>query len=168
MPIKIVKNTKESKKIKPYYKLVYNYMIGDADGETRKSAKISVDNPFVERYVKLLNSLESLEGCWGVMLTPEDIYKSFKEKQITEDDYLFLMRLMFVEDEEFDDDDEAENKADDSSKIANYFKTEKENKFADQFSDGVEGYTEYSFLVFEGLDLFYYDENNQKNKTEIK
>ena len=38
------------------------------------------------------------------------------------------------------------------------FVVEKENEeFASEFFDGVRGETEYSFLVFEGIDLFYYD-----------
>lgn len=156
--IKIVepKEPKKPKKAKkPYYELEYDYMIGDANGNTSEETRISVDNPFVERYVTLLNKLKSTKGHWGVMLEQRRMYAHQEEKQITEDDYNFLIRTMFgTEGEENDG-------------LEPYFTTDSDNKFADEFADGVRADTEYSFLVFEGIDLYYYDENGKKNNTKI-
>jgi hypothetical protein len=37
-----------------------------------------------------------------------------------------------------------------------------------EFFEGVRSDTEYSFLVFENVELFYFDENGKKHKTKIK
>lgn len=143
------KSNKKKKKKQPYYLLKYNYMIGDANGNTYEKVKVSKDNPYLERYFKLLNSLKPVKGTWGIVLDQETLEKSFKEEQITEDDYNFLIAVMFIYDE-----DESELNLD-----VNY---------VDEFYDGVCSDNEYSFLVFEGLTLTYVDENGKKHKTEIK
>lgn len=155
--IEIVKEKKSKKAKKPYYILKYEYMIGDANGSTSEKVRVSADNPFIERYVTLLNSLKATKGHWDVMLEYGRIEDHAKEKQITKDDLNFLNRVMFC-----DCDDE------DSSEKNEYFKTDKENKFANEFADGVRSDTEYSFLVFQGVTLYYYDENGIKNNTKIK
>lgn len=155
--IELVKEKKPKKPSKPYYILKYNYMIGDADGNTSEEVELSADNPFVERYCKLLNSLGAAKGRWGVMLESGKLNDHLDVKQITEDDYNFLYRTMFPEDIE---DDEVE--------IVNYFKTKEENKWGNEFFEGVRSEAEYSFLVFEGVELFYVDEYKKKHKTKIK
>jgi hypothetical protein len=149
--IEIVKKSK-GKKVEPHYLLKYNYMIGDADGNTNEKVKVSLNNPYLERYVTLLNSLQPCKGTWGLILDTENITKVFKEGQITEDDYRFLTGLMF----EYWEDEESEP----------YFK--ENDKYSQEFYDGVEGETEYSFLVFEGVKLYYIDENGDKFDTIIK
>ena len=101
MPIKIVKEKKSKKKITPYYILKYNYMIGDANGNTSEKMDISKDNPYLERYCTLLNSLEATKGYWGISLESDRLYEHFTEGQITEDDYKFLCRMMFEESDEY-------------------------------------------------------------------
>lgn len=131
----------------PYYKLVYNYMIGDANGDITKEVDVSLDNPYVERYITLMNSLKPPKGKWGIILNR--LSEHFKEGQINEDDYEFLKAMMF-----------------DGSNSA--FKIENGNEdFADEFFEGVRSDTEYSFLVFEGCDLFYIDEFGESHETEI-
>jgi hypothetical protein len=149
--IKIKEKKPSTKKITPYYKLVYNYMIGDANGNTSEEIKVSVENPFIERYVTLLNKLKPLKGHWGVVFRENDLYKYMEEKQITKEDYDFLNRLMF-EEYELEEDN-------------TFIVEKKDEKFSDGFFYGVRGETEWSFLVFEGIDLFYYDENGVKHKT---
>ena len=43
-----------------------------------------------------------------------------------------------------------------------------EDEFAEQFVDGVTSDTEYSFLVFQGIELHYIDEYGVKHATNIK
>jgi len=147
------KKSKTNKVNEPYYLLKYYYMIGDADGNTSEKVEVSLNNPFVERYVTLLNSLKPTKGHWGVMLEEDRICDAFKENQITEDDYRFLCRMMFEElYEEIEE-----------------FEVSPENEdYANEFYDGVRSDTEYSFLVFEGVELFYVDEFGKKHKTTIK
>jgi len=144
--IKLKKSKKETSKKKtiPYYKLVFNYMIGDADGQTNKICKIATDHPYVERFVKLLNSVKPVKGTWGIILNKETLDKFLKEKQISKDDHKFLKNLMF---EEYEEDNEYK---------------------CYDFYDCIQSDTEYSFLVFEGIDLYYYDEKGIKHETEIK
>ncbi len=156
--ITIQKENTTKKVNKPHYLLVYNYMIGDADGETNRKVKVSLDNPFLERYVTLLNSLRPTKGTWGVTLTFERLKKHYKEKQITKDNLNFLNRMMF---EEYDYFIECEDCEDFQVSI-------EDEKYANEFYDGVTSDTEYSFLVFEGCDLFFVDEFGKKHKTKIK
>lgn len=161
MAIKIrSKGVKKSKKIDPYYILKYNYIIGDANGNTSEKLEISKDNPFLERYYKLLNSLKPTKGTWGIILNSETIYKVYEENQITKDDYYFLMRMMFEGYEE--EDMESPNPKEPKFKVSR-----KDEDFANEFFDGVRAETEYSFLVFDGLSLKYVDENGEKHKVDV-
>ena len=141
--IKLIETNKMTvETITPYYTLIYNYSIGNSCGYTTKEVYLSVDNPYIERYCTLLNSIQPLRGRWGIILNEETIESCFKkENQITEDDYNFLMRTMFSE----------EN---------NYFKTDEENNYADEFYEGVIEELGYDFLVFEDVKLIYTDEHN--------
>jgi len=147
MAIKFVtkKEVKKRKKVKPHYLLVYNYMIGDADGNTTEEVTVSLDNPYVEKYCKLLNKLNPTKGYWGVSLDQDRLKDHLKAKQITKNDFEFLSKLMFENYEEDDTDDD----------------------FAYEFYDGVRSETEYSFLTFEGVDLYYVNEYGQKLETKF-
>jgi len=150
--IEIVKETKGTKKVcEPHYLLTYNYMIGDADGDTTEKVEVSLDNPYLERFVKLMNSLQPTKGYWGICLEEGRLENHFKEGQITEDDYNFLLALLF----------DWETKS--------TFVIEPENEeYSHEFSEGVRSETEYSFLSFEGIDLQYVDEFGKKHKAVIK
>lgn len=148
--IKVITKEKKGRKQKPSYRLEYYYMIGDANGRTTESVKVSIENPFVERYCKLLNGLKPVQGHWGVSLQPSVIRSSFQEGQITEDDYNFLMYVMFEEEND-------------------YFKSgSDEEEYVIEFLDGVRSENEYTFLCFEGVALFYYDEYGKKFETEFE
>lgn len=159
--IEILKEKAPKKKKNPYYILRYNYMIGDANGNTTEEVRVSVDNPFVERYVKLLNSLKPTKGHWGIVFEGGIGYGHVEEGHITEDDYDFLQRMM---NEEWDEDDFEDG----MSPETRFMVDKKDEKFASEFFEGVSGETEYSFLVFKGVELFYYDEYGKKHKTKIK
>ena len=148
--IKLIETNKKTvETIIPYYTLTYNYSIGDTCRHITEDVYLSVDNPYIERYCTLLNSIQPLKGEWNIILNEETIESCFKEEnQITEDDYNFLMRTMFSE----------EN---------NYFKSDKENDYADEFYEGVMEELDYSFLVFEGVKLTYTDEHNVVFDTEF-
>lgn len=153
--IKIIEK-KKKKKQDPYYLLNFNYMIGDARGYTNEEMVVGVeDAEIVERFVKLMNKLEPTKGHWGVMLEDDRIYNHFQEGQITEDDYDFLSTVLF-EDWEDEDDEEDEDKVENKYKELNGY-----------FSECVRSDVEYSFLIFEGIDLYYYDESGVKHDTEI-
>ena len=147
--IKLIETNKKTvETITPYYTLTYNYSIGDSCGYTTKEVYLSVDNPYIERYCTLLNSIQPLKGKWGIILNEETIKSCFKEEnQITEDDYNFLIRTMFEEN--------------------NYFKGDKENNYANEFYEGVIEELGYNFLVFEGVKLTYTDEHNVVFDTEF-
>lgn len=149
--IKIVQNKEKTEKVNdPYYCLTYNYMIGDADGNTTEECQVSLKNPFLERYVTLLNKLEPTKGHWGIVFDGESILDDFlTEGQINDDDYHFLSRLMF-------EDSESE-----------YPISPENEEYANEFYEGVRGDTEYSFLVFEGVDITYIDEYGVEHNTEI-
>jgi hypothetical protein len=145
--IKILESKTPTEKIKPYYLLVYNYMIGDDDGNTTEEVTLSAGNPYIERYCTVLNSLKPTEGTWGLMLSQSDIRKCYEEKQISQDDFEFLKKTMF---EDGWQNEETGEEVDD---------------YMTEFADGVSSDTEYSFLVFEGVDLYFIDEYNKKHET---
>lgn len=153
--IKVVEKQKKNKNQDPYYKLKFNYMIGDADGHTDEVMTVSVGehDEIIERFVKLINSLRPVNGTWGIMLSGDRIYEHFEENQITEDDYNFLKTVMF---EYWDEDEE------DGEETDNKYK-----EYESFFADCIQADAEYSFLVFEGVDLYYYDENGVKHNTEF-
>lgn len=149
--IRIKPKNKSKKLSDPYYKLVYNYMIGDANGYTTEEETVSLDNPYVERYITLMNSLKPTKGKWGIILNSNRLEEHFKEGQISKDDFDFLETMMFY-----------------NYRNKHNFKVEEENdEFAAQFCEGVREETEYSILVFEGCDLFYIDEFGESHETEI-
>ena len=153
--IKVVEKQKKNKNQDPYYKLKFNYMIGDADGQTSEEMTVRVGqhDEVIERFVKLINSLEPTKGHWGVMLSGNRLYEHFQENQITEDDYNFLKAVMFDDwDEDEEDGEETDNKY---------------KEYESFFADCIQAEAEYSFLVFEGVDLYYYDENGVKHNTEF-
>ena len=154
--IKIIEKKSNKKKQDPYYELIYNYMIGDGKGNTSEEVIVSVNNPFVERYVKLLNSLRPTKNHWGIVFERNRVYESYQEGQITKDDYLFLERMMNEYYEDGDGDGEGE-----------FIVSADDEDYASEFYEGVRGETEYSFLVFEGITLSYYDEYGVKHETKI-
>jgi len=147
----------KKRKVTPHYLLKYSYMIGDANGNISETSRISEDNPFLERYVTLLNSLKSTKGHWGISLEADKMFGHLNEKQITENDYAFLIRLMFEEYDYYQED--IENK---------FMVAEEDDKYASEFHGSVRSDTEYSFLVFEGVELMYIDEYGEKHETVIK
>ncbi len=150
MAIEIKSKKTQTYKSNPFYTLTYNYMIGDSKGYTSEEVRLSIDNPLIERYCVLLNSLKTTNGYWGIMLQGNRMYSHYAEKQITKDDFDFLMATMFEGDD------------------SNYFKTDDEKKYADEFYGGVRSDTEYSFLVFQGVVLKYTDEYGEKHYTQFK
>ena len=46
--IEIIDKT-EIKEFKPYYELVFHYMVGDGDGNATITADLSIDNPYIEK-----------------------------------------------------------------------------------------------------------------------
>ena len=146
--IKIIERSKITvETVTPYYTLIYNYTIGDTSEDITREVYLSIDNPYIERYCILLNSLQPFKSRCGIILSEATIELCLGN-QITEDDYNFLMRTMFLE----------EN---------NYFKDDEENNYADEFYEGVMEELGDNFLVFEDVKLIYTDEHNVVFDTEF-
>lgn len=124
-------------------------MIGESDGYTTETATLSLNNPFIERYVELINSLKPINGGWGITLDKNEILESLNENQINEYDYNFLVTMMFKDGE------------------GDYEVSLEDEAYSHEFYVGVCSETEYSYLTFEGAELFYYDEYNHQYETEI-
>ena len=113
------------------------------------------------------NSASSCDNCIGVFSETDDMtivsltsknrncrcrlyahdeYYRCKLQEINEEEYNFLKELMY--DSYKDRSDEAD-------------------EFKKEFYDGVAGTTEYSFLVFEGLDLYYIDEDGTRHEAYV-
>ena len=159
MSILLVKPKKETilkKKSKPYYELIIHYMIGDSNGYTTEEADISVDNPFLERFCKILKKLKNPKHRWGFGLDIESIESNYKEKHITEDDKNFMICMMTNDPSNYDED------------LKDYLKSEKEEEFANDFVKICRSESEYSFLTYQGFELTYVDENRKRHATKIK
>ena len=130
--IKIIEKSKTTvETVTPYYTLTYNYTIGGTSENVTREVYLSIDNPYIERYCILLNSLQPFKSRCGIILSEATIELCLGN-QITEDDYNFLMRTMFLE----------------------------ENNYADEFYKGIAEELGYDFLVFEGVKLTYTNEHN--------
>lgn len=147
--IKIIEEKPKSKKHKKHYLLIYEYMIGDANGHTSEEVIVSFDNPFLERYVKLLGKLKAPNGRWGLSLDEFHIKLCFEQGQISKDDFEFLKAMMFED-------------------ATTEFEITGENEdFSTEFWEGVKSQTGYSFLTLEKCELLYYDEWGRKYQTKI-
>lgn len=159
MAITLIKEEKQKipkRKSKPYYILTINYMIGDADGETHETGDISADNPFLEKFCKILKKLKNPKGHWGISLECESIYANLKQRHITKDEHDFMICMMTTETQDYNVDSKK------------YLKTEKDEEFANDLNELCRSNTEYSFLTYEGFDLVYVDEYKKRHKTKLK
>lgn len=151
--IELIEPKYKTANIIPHYRLVINYMIGDADGYTREVIEpISVDNPHLERLVTILNSLINTPGHFGIRFDRKHLTKSLNAKDITEDDFEFLMFMLNIED---------------ADKHPSW--TEEEKDYVYEINDGPFYFeTEYSFVTFSGCELYYINAYGTKFETKIK
>jgi hypothetical protein len=160
--IKIIRNGEEHPKQVPFYFLEIEYLLADTNRHVYSSSPILLENPYLERFVKLLNSLCTTKDNWGIIFERKNLPKHLNEHQITEDDYQFLARMMYDEYEEqgdFEDEDGNERVP---------FFVEPENEvYANQFFELIRGEAHYDFLVFENAKLTYFDEYDNEFETEI-
>lgn len=141
--IEIINKKGNKKKQTPYYQLIFNYMIGDSNGSTSEEMDISIEDiDIVEKFIKIISKLEPTKGYWGISLDKYRIGYHRDEGQINDEEYGFLTKVMF----EYDKNDET----------------------AGYFYECVQSETEYSYLTFEGVDLYYYDEYGEKHDTIVK
>lgn len=160
--IKLIEKVPSTEKIQePTYVLTYNYMIGDANGDTLEEVDISVNNPFIEKYVTALNKLQATKGHWGVMLEEGRMYAHFQEGQITQDEYIILQTAFSYGDY---DPIEADDFSEEDKPL---MLSEEDKEFLAEFGEGVRADAEYSFLVFEGAYLVYVDEFGVAHQTEF-
>lgn len=148
--IQILENIRTKKKSKPHFVLEINYMIGDADGSTCYANQISTNNPYIERFLTLIDNLPERPGHWGLKLDNECITDLFKHKLISKDDYDFLSLFMGSYY------DENTNEL-----------TESEEEYIEEISECIQSDTDYSFLTYHSYNLYYYDEYGVKHNTKI-
>lgn len=136
MTIKLIPIENET----PYYHVIFNYMIGDANGNTTYDFICNESEiEKVVKYVSILNKLKPLKDHWGICF--DNYTKEYPGEYIglSEDEYNIFIDLLYSNDYE-----------DIRGEISECLKSE----------------TEYSFLVFEKVDVYYYDENGIKYNVE--
>jgi hypothetical protein len=126
----------------PYYHVIFNYMIGDADGSTTYDFTCNESEiEKVVKYVSILNKLKPLKDHWGICF---DDYCGIgypgEYIGLSEVEYNVFMDLLDCE-----------------------FYISKERS---EIQSCLASRNEYSFLVFQGIEIYYYDENNTKYKVE--
>lgn len=125
----------------PYFHIVFNYMIGDGDGETTYDFTCG-DSEIEEvvKYVKILNKLKPLKGYWGICF--KDYPKEYPGKYIgiSKEEYDILLDLL--------------NSSEDDGIKGEFCKC-----LVDEM--------EYYFLVFQYIEIYYYDKNNAKFKVKF-
>ena len=138
---------KPNKPNHPYYYIEFNYMIGDGDGETEYGfACRKEDIEEVAEYVNILNKVKTLKGHWGICFDeyPEEYPGEYIG--LSEEEYKIFYHLINLDDE-------------DEDTILPIETT---------IGDCLRARTEYSFLVFEGINIYYYDENGKKFNVMIE
>lgn len=137
---------KPNKSNHPYYYIEFNYMIGDGDGETEYSfACGKEDIEEVAEYVNILNKVKTLKGHWGICF--DDYPKEYPGEYIglSEEEYKKFIRILSLD--EYDD---------------LHSMTEK------NIHDCIKSSNDYHFLVFKGINIYYYDENGKKFNVMIE
>jgi len=165
--IKIIENKTQTKRIEPYYRLKFSYMIGDADGDTTEKIDIPLNNPYVERVVDVLNNCDTPKGHWGMILDSEHFTKLLNQGKMTQSDYNFCKVVVFGDDidehmEEFFSKERIE-----ADKLKLLEITGDEKSYAYEFEEACITSIGHSFAVFEGIDLYYIDEYGVKHETKI-
>lgn len=125
----------------PYYHVIFNYMIGDANGNTTYDFTCNESEiEKVVKYVSILNKLKPLKDHWGICF--DNYEKEYPGEYIglSEVEYNVFMNLLDCE-----------------------FYISKERS---EIQSCLASRNEYSFLVFQGVEIYYYDENNTKYKVE--
>lgn len=125
----------------PYYHVIFNYMIGDANGNTTYDFICNESEiEEVVKYVSILNKLKPLKDHWGICF--DNYEKEYPGEYIglSEVEYNVFMDLLDCE-----------------------FYISKERS---EIQSCLASRNEYSFLVFQGIEIYYYDENNTKCKVE--
>ena len=143
----------------PHYILKFNYSIG---GETSdiitKTTRLSLNNPYIERAIYLLNNFLTDKE-----LTLISLRNSYEDSEFNDMDYKFLIRILMHEDIDLEHyitgDNETWEDVDEYLDIYTYH--------ADQFRYGVYTTVEGSILVFEFVELVYINEYGNEFKTSI-
>lgn len=129
----------------PYYHVIFNYMIGDADGYTSYDFTFTTcDEENIEEvmeYINILNKLKPLKGHWGVGF--DDYPEEYPGEYIglSEKEYDIFIDLL--------------NSGNDLG-------------IRGEICECLRDRTEYSFLVFQGAEVYYYDTFNTKYKVELE
>ena len=143
----------------PHYILKFNYSIG---GETSdiitKTTRLSLNNPYIERAVHLLNNFLTEKE-----LTLISLRDSYEDSEFNDMDYKFLIRILMHEDIDLEHyitgDNETWEDVEEYLDIYTYH--------ADEFRDGVYTTVEGAILVFEFVELVYINEYGNEFKTSI-
>ena len=143
----------------PHYILKFNYSIG---GETSdiitKTTRLSLNNPYIERAIYLLNNFLTDKE-----LTLISLRNSYEDSEFNDMDYKFLIRILMDEDIDLDHyitgDNETWEDVEEYLDIYTYH--------ADEFRDGVYTTVEGAILVFEFVELVYINEYGNEFKTSI-
>ena len=157
--IKIILPNDSIEITEPHYILKFNYSIG---GETSdiitKTTKLSLNNPYIERAVHLLNNFLTDKE-----LTLISLRDSYEDSEFNDMDYKFLIRILMHEDIDLEHyitgDNETLEDVEEYLDIYTYH--------ADEFRDGVYTTVEGAILVFEFVELVYINEYGNEFKTSI-
>lgn len=129
----------------PYYHIIFNYMIGDGNGNTTYDFTCSPEDiDEVIKYVSILKKLKPLKRHWGIC------FDNYSEEYpgdyigLSEEEYKTFLHLLELEEEE---------------------STDIEFNICDCIKSRI---NEWSFLVFEGIEIYYYDKNNRKYQVVIE
>ena len=157
--IKIISQNTENIVTQPYYILKFNYSIGgDPCDITTKTTELSLNNPYIEKAVYLLNNFLTDKE-----LILEEIRTSYECDEFDEMSYKFLVRILMNEDTDLEHyitgDNETLEDVEEYLDIYTYH--------ADEFRDGVYTTVEGAVLVFEFVELVYINEYGNEFKTSI-
>lgn len=128
----------------PYYHIIFNYMIGDGNGHTEYDLTcVSSEIEEVVKYVSILNKLNPLEGYWGVCFNnyPEEYPGEYIG--VSKNEYKVFIKLIECEEDYY-------------------------TSIKGAIHECLRSEIECSLLIFEGVEIYYYDENNVKYSVEFE
>ena len=127
-------------KQKPHFVVTIHYMIGDGDGDTEEVLSYETEEELEEviPYIKILRKLKPLKNHWGICFSNYPSEYPGEYIGLSEAEYAMFLQILSYNDTP--------------------------SKF---FTDSLYSERETYFVVFQGIEVTYIDENSSKHEVLI-
>lgn len=166
---KIVEN-KSKEKISPIYKITFNYMIGDGEGDIEKTCEFSKDvfenNELLQEIIHTLDKFSSVKipGFWAVGFDGEcrHLKSLAKHKIMSEREIEIIASVQYGAGGWTYEEALSEGLSD----ICPLITKNDYEEYSQYFDYEITGGNEYSYFCFTGINVTYIDEDNITHEVQ--